>query len=317
MTEPAADPPTSAQEDAAAAIEAALRELGLGWESPQPGSYLVKLEGQHKLATMTWLIAGRHSLHVEAFFCRQPDEDHARFYRFLLERSGRMFGVHFALDPAGDVYLVGRLPLASVSTAEVDRILGCVLTYSDENFDPALAIGFASSIRKEWAWRVKRGESLANLRAFARLADPEHDWAAGTNRLDQAGDGLRGLADRFASLVAARPDRLGHAVAQVLLQQPQRDRLQGPGHRRDLGEHIDAVDVLFHHALQAAHLALDPPQAFEVGVLVLRITAHAARIRGRADIPQGAMNVLRILSGGLQRTLRFARCTGAELGPSD
>jgi hypothetical protein len=55
----------------------------------------------------------------------------------------------------------------------VDRILGCVLSYADENFDPALAIGFASSIRKEWAWRVKRGESLANLRAFARLADPD------------------------------------------------------------------------------------------------------------------------------------------------
>ena len=60
---------------------------------------------------MTWLIAGTHSLHVEAFFCRQPDENHAEFYRFLLERGGRMYGVHFALDPAGDVYLVGRLPL--------------------------------------------------------------------------------------------------------------------------------------------------------------------------------------------------------------
>ena len=51
-------PAVVTQEGAAAAIEAALRELGLGWESPQPGSYLVKLEGQHKLATMTWLIAG-------------------------------------------------------------------------------------------------------------------------------------------------------------------------------------------------------------------------------------------------------------------
>src|SRR5712671_6779747 len=117
MTEPAmGSSPPSAQEEAAAAIEAALRELDLGWESPQPGSYLAKLEGQHKLATMTWLIAGRHSLHVEAFFCRQPDEDHARFYRFLLERNGRMYGVHFAVDERGDVYLTGRLPLASVST---------------------------------------------------------------------------------------------------------------------------------------------------------------------------------------------------------
>ena len=165
-------PVTTVQAQAAIAIESALAGLGLDAERPQPGSYLVRLEGQRKLATMTWLIVGAHSLHVEAFFCRQPDEDHARFYRFLLERNGRMYGVHFAVDQQGDVYLVGRLPLSSVTADEIDRILGCVLTYSDENFNSALAIGFASSIRKEWAWRVKRGESLANLRAFAQFADP-------------------------------------------------------------------------------------------------------------------------------------------------
>jgi Putative bacterial sensory transduction regulator len=158
---------------AATTIEAALADLGLPAESPRPGAYLVRLAGQHKLATMTWLIVGPHSLHVEAFFCRQPDENHAAFYRFLLERSGRMYGVHFALDRIGDVYLVGRVPLASVTPEEIDRLLGCVLSYSDENFDQALMIGFASSIRREWAWRKERGESTANLRAFARLAGEE------------------------------------------------------------------------------------------------------------------------------------------------
>ncbi len=163
---------TPAQAQAAAAIESALGTLGLEPERPQPGSYLVRLAGEHKLATMAWLIVEAHSLHVEAFFCRQPDENHARFYRFLLERNGRMYGVHFAVDPQGDVYLVGRLPLAAVSAEEVDRLLGCVLSYSDENFNAALSLGFASSIRREWAWRIKRGESVANLRAFARFADP-------------------------------------------------------------------------------------------------------------------------------------------------
>jgi len=163
----------SSADGPAAAIESALGSLGLSFEAPRPGAYLVRLEGQHKLATMTWLIAGAHSLQVEAFFCRQPDENHARFYRFLLERNGRMYGVHFALDPVGDVYLVGRLPLGGITADEIDRLLGCVLSYSDENFDPALMIGFGSAIRKEWAWRVKRGESLANLRAFARLADAD------------------------------------------------------------------------------------------------------------------------------------------------
>ena len=145
--------------------------LDLSYESPRPGAYLIRLPGQHKLATLTWLITGAHSLHVEAFFCRQPDENHAEFYRYLLERGSTMYGVHFALDATGDVHLVGRLPLAAITPEEIDRLLGCVLSYSDENFDQALMLGFASSIKREYAWRVKRGESLANLRAFTRLTD--------------------------------------------------------------------------------------------------------------------------------------------------
>jgi Putative bacterial sensory transduction regulator len=160
-------------ESAAADVEAALTSLELSFEQPRPGAFLVKLEGQHKLATMTWLVAGEHSLGVEAFFCRQPDENHEAFYRFLLERNGRMYGVHFTLDPVGDVYLTGRLPLSATTADDIDRLLGCVLSYSDDNFDTALELGFGSAIRREWAWRVKRGESLANLRAFARFADPD------------------------------------------------------------------------------------------------------------------------------------------------
>jgi len=79
--------------------------------------------------------------------------------------------VHFAVDRQGDVYLTGRLALAAVSAEEIDRVLGCVLSYSDENFNAALAIGFESSIRREWAWRIKRGESTANLTAFAQFRD--------------------------------------------------------------------------------------------------------------------------------------------------
>ncbi len=54
----------------------------------------------------------------------------------------------------------------------MDRLLGSVLQYADESFDPLLEIGFGSSIRREWEWRAKRGESLANLQAFAAFADP-------------------------------------------------------------------------------------------------------------------------------------------------
>ena len=154
-------------------IRAAVTDSQLEYDEPQPGSFFVRLPGQHKLATNCWLVVGQHALLVEAFVCRKPDEAAEAFYRFLLRRNARTYGVAFALDKAGDVYLVGRVALHSVTPEEVDRLLGCVLQYADEAFDPLLEIGFAGSIRREWAWRTKNGESTANLAAFARFAAPD------------------------------------------------------------------------------------------------------------------------------------------------
>ena len=159
-------------------IRAALDEAELTWSTPGEGQYFVTLPGTHKLATQCWLVVGRHALLVQAFVCRKPDENAEEFLRFLLRRNARMYAVAFSVDKAGDVYLTGRLPLQSVTADEVDRLLGAVLQYADEAFDPLLEIGFASSIQREWEWRKKNGESLANLQAFARFADPDRPGAA-------------------------------------------------------------------------------------------------------------------------------------------
>jgi hypothetical protein len=155
-----------------AVLHQALTEREVTFERVDEGAYLVVLEGQHRLQTTTWLVVGDHSLLIEAFFVRRPDENAEEFYRFLLGRNGRMYGMAFSADHLGDVFIVGHLPLAAVTPDEIDRLLGCVLTYADENFDRALEIGFASSIRREWAWRLSRGESTANLRAFERFRPP-------------------------------------------------------------------------------------------------------------------------------------------------
>jgi hypothetical protein len=154
-------------------IRQALTERELTFERVDEGAYLVILEGTHKLQIATWLVVGDHSLLVEAFFVRRPDENGEEFYKWLLGKNGRMYGMAFSVDHLGDVFIVGHLPLDAVTADEIDRLLGCVLTYSDENFDRALEIGFESSIRKEWAWRLSRGESTANLKAFARFANPD------------------------------------------------------------------------------------------------------------------------------------------------
>ena len=153
-------------------IESTLDDRGLEWDSTGEGSFVVTLPGSHKLKTLCNLIVGEHSLRIEAFVMRQPDENREQLWAYLLQHNARMYGVALSIDSVGDVYLVGRVPLHSVTPDEVDRLLGAVLTYADESFDPMLEIGFGSAIRREWAWRVSRGESLENLKAFAHFAAP-------------------------------------------------------------------------------------------------------------------------------------------------
>ena len=64
--------------------------------------------------------------------------------------------------------------------------------------------------------------------------------------------------------------RVDDAAAQVLLEQPERDRLQRLGRGAHLGQHVDAVLVLFDHARDAANLSLDAAQPLEIVVPVRR-----------------------------------------------
>ena len=156
----------SARRQAAAEIERALREAEAEYEQPAEGHYVVSLPGTRKLATACSLLLGDHTLSVNAFVVRSADENHEAVYRWMLERNMKMFGMAFALDAVGDIFLDARLPLSVVSVEEVDRLLGSVLSYADESFNVLLELGFASSIRKEWEWRIANGESTANLEAF-------------------------------------------------------------------------------------------------------------------------------------------------------
>jgi putative sensory transduction regulator len=152
--------------DVAALLRDSLPAAGLDWQEPADGVFVVTLPGERKLQTTCTLEVGEHALGLHAFVARNPDENHAAVYRWLLERNLKLYAVAFAVDHNGDIYLDGRVPLHAVTAEEIDRLLGAVLTYADESFNPILELGFASSIRKEWQWRKARGESTRNLEAF-------------------------------------------------------------------------------------------------------------------------------------------------------
>lgn len=161
--------------EVASIIEAALQEQELQWQRLDDVTFAVALPGDKRLKTACVLTVGVHGLAIEAFVMRAAEENREKLYSWLLQRNARMYAVAWAIDGPGDVYLVGKVPLESVSAQELDRILGSVLENADGSFNQMLELGFGSSIKREWAWRVKNDESLANLAAFADFAQRPAD----------------------------------------------------------------------------------------------------------------------------------------------
>ncbi len=152
------------------ALRSALDSLAVEWEEgTRAGETVLTLPGERKLKTVVSLVVRRRTVRLRAFVVRNPDENHQEVYAFLLRRNLRLPGISYAIDASGDVFLVGQFPVELIGEAFLDEVAGAVLSACDEPFNELLALGFLSAMRREWAWRVDRGESTANLAAFAHL----------------------------------------------------------------------------------------------------------------------------------------------------
>jgi hypothetical protein len=157
---------------AAESVRRFLDEAGIQWElGGREGELVVTLPGEKKLTTVCSLVVGEHSLSISAFVVRNPDENHEAVYAYLLRRNLKLPGLAYGIDKSGDVFVTGRVPLEAANAAYLDQIFGVVLDATDGAFNELLAMGFLESMKKEWAWRISRGESTRNLDAFRHLLE--------------------------------------------------------------------------------------------------------------------------------------------------
>lgn len=137
------------------------------------GSHVVvTLPGGKKLKTNVSVKVGRYGVDCQAFIIRHPDENAEQFMGYLLRKNLGLKLTSFGVDHLGDVYLRASVPVEACDEAMIDRLMGEFVSVADGSFNELLVLGFLTSMKKEWAWRVSRGESTRNLEAFRKLLEP-------------------------------------------------------------------------------------------------------------------------------------------------
>jgi hypothetical protein len=143
---------------AAETIEQFFERSEIAYRRLSDTTWGAQLTGEHKhtIGFGIELIADR--VRFESFFMRRPMENADAFYGLLLSRNMRSYGVHFAIDADGDVYLVGQRGADGLNEDELDRIVGTILVESDGMFGRAIEIGFADYLAADMAWRARATE---------------------------------------------------------------------------------------------------------------------------------------------------------------
>jgi putative sensory transduction regulator len=142
-------------DQAAQVIERFLHEADIPFARAGESQWVTQLRGERKLTIPLVIALSGGRVRFESFFMRRPQENVDRFYDLLLRRNLRAYGVHFALDAIGDVYLVGARAAEGLDELELDRIIGAILIEADGLFDAAISIGFATYLEADLAWRAR------------------------------------------------------------------------------------------------------------------------------------------------------------------
>lgn len=111
---------------------------------PRERRWYVRLLGEDKDVWTAWWTINQRTFRYETFLMPAPEENEKEFYEHLLVRNRDLTGMNLEIGDEHAIFLAGSLPVAAVTEAELDRVLGSMWAYVEKIFRPALRIGFAS-----------------------------------------------------------------------------------------------------------------------------------------------------------------------------
>ena len=106
--------------------------------------WFIRLRGEEKDVWTAWWTLGQRTLRFETFLMPAPEENRAELFEHLLRRNRKLTGLQLEIGEEDAIFLRGSLPVAAVTDAELDRVLGGMWAAVELIFRPAMRLGFAS-----------------------------------------------------------------------------------------------------------------------------------------------------------------------------
>ena len=110
--------------------------------------WLIRLRGDEKDVITVWLSLRQRTVHVETEFTPAPEENRETLFRYALVKNAELRELHIAIGPEDGIYLMAQIPILEVTKERLDEVVGAALTYVDEIYPTAMAMGFPSLYRR-------------------------------------------------------------------------------------------------------------------------------------------------------------------------
>lgn len=118
-------------------IEAVERDIG------DEVRWFVRMRGEDKDVWSIWFTLGQRTLRFETFLMPSPEANREAVFEQLLRRNRKLTGLSLQIGEEDAIFLAGSLPVASVTAAELDRVLGSMWAAVELVFRPAVRLAFA------------------------------------------------------------------------------------------------------------------------------------------------------------------------------
>lgn len=125
-----------------ALVNSWLTRIGADFERLDDRNWTVRVPSAKREIVAVAISVGERTVALRAFFMRGPDRDAEGVYRRILMKNLETRMWRFAIDDAGDLWLVADAETSVLGADGLDGLLGLLSTYVDETWESVIRMGF-------------------------------------------------------------------------------------------------------------------------------------------------------------------------------